>query len=100
MRFLRGLFRGILRAIGTYNPAPLDRPTDYDLGRGRLYVAAVNDKGERSGPWQDAGPCESFRITPAPHRRKDDPQPAKCATCANWGAPTGCPECGCRCMGG
>lgn len=62
MGLLRRILRSIGRAIATYNPAPLDRPTDYDLGRGRLYMASV-DKDGKPGPWHDAGPCYSFRIT-------------------------------------
>lgn len=63
MGLLRRILRAIGRAIASYNPAPLDRPTDYELGRGRLYVAAVDKDGKPTGAWHDAGPCESFRIT-------------------------------------
>ena len=58
MNFLRRLLRGILRAISTYNPAPLDRPTDYELGRGTLYI-----RNERTGELEKVGHCTSFRLS-------------------------------------
>lgn len=58
MGLLRRILRAIGRAIASYNPAPLDRPTDYELGRGTLYI-----RNERTGELEKVGHCTSFRLS-------------------------------------
>lgn len=58
MGLLRWILRAIGRAIASYNPAPLDRPTDYELGRGTLYI-----RNERTGELEKVGHCTSFRLS-------------------------------------
>lgn len=58
---IRRLLRWIMRAIGTYNPAPLDNGW-LELGRGRLYVGTVDKDGKPTGDWHEIPGCTSFRI--------------------------------------